>query len=185
MLIAELRLALRDALSDLDTPPVRVVVGSWDGHTRGDERVVVVGLPDAQAMIDAVESAAQGYVSEDAPIARIVDTVLSVAHGRAVIPDDMLGALLGHVVRRQRAARQTDALLDALTPREREVFMVAATGVDKHEIGRLLHISPETARTHLARVMSKLAVSSRAELVARAAALGIDTGYDRSSDERR
>ena len=55
------------------------------------------------------------------------------------------------------------------------MFALAARGCDKFSIGSQLGMSPETARTHLSNIMTKLEVRSRAGLVAAAAAAGLDT----------
>ncbi len=60
--------------------------------------------------------------------------------------------------------------VEPLTPREREVALLASAGVRSREIGERLHLSTRTVDTHLARVYRKLGVSGRAEL---APALGI------------
>ncbi len=53
-----------------------------------------------------------------------------------------------------------------LTHREREVVTLIALGHETAEIGRELHISPETVRTHVRNAMSKLGARTRAQLVA-------------------
>ena len=57
----------------------------------------------------------------------------------------------------------------ALTRRERQVARVLARGATNAEIAQALHVSPNTAKTHTRTVLSKLGVTARRELVARAA----------------
>ncbi len=90
--------------------------------------------------------------------------------GGALVPPDLLGTLLRHLVERQR--RTIDPNLQTLTDREWQVFHLAAQGSRKDEIAEQLFISPATARTHLQRVYRKLGVHSQAELVAIAARAG-------------
>src|SRR5271165_498863 len=63
-----------------------------------------------------------------------------------------------------RSAKATGEL--PLTSREREIVTLIALGQDSAEIARMLHISPETVRTHVRNAMSKLGAHTRAQLVA-------------------
>lgn len=65
------------------------------------------------------------------------------------------------------------ALLDALTPREREVLEVLAHGLDNGAIATRLKISEKTARNHVSSIFSKLGLSSRAQAVALARDAGL------------
>ena len=55
--------------------------------------------------------------------------------------------------------------LDELTPREREVLALIATGLSNEEISRKIFVSPSTVKTHAARAMTKLGARDRAQLV--------------------
>ncbi len=54
----------------------------------------------------------------------------------------------------------------ALTTREREIVTLISLGADTAEMARMLHISPETVRTHVRNAMAKLGARTRAQLVA-------------------
>jgi DNA-binding NarL/FixJ family response regulator len=56
-------------------------------------------------------------------------------------------------------------LLEELTPREREVLVLVGSGLTNAEIAERLVLSPLTAKTHVSRVMVKLAAHDRAQLV--------------------
>ncbi len=137
--------------------------------------VIVAGPADVASMLTAVENGALAYLEADAPFDRFVATVEAARRGEATVPPRMLGALLQNVIERQREARLVARQLEVLSPREREVFELVVQGADKHTLSDRLFISPETARTHIQNVMSKLAVTSRVELVGLAAAAGIPT----------
>jgi DNA-binding CsgD family transcriptional regulator len=78
---------------------------------------------------------------------------------------------LGQLGRRQAIA-STGA--GSLTPREREVVRLAEEGLSAREIGKRLFISERTVETHLANAYAKLGVSSRLELVRKAAELSTE-----------
>ena len=56
----------------------------------------------------------------------------------------------------------------SLTQREREVLRLLADGLANEEIGKTLHISPETVRTHVRKAMAKLEADTRTQAVATA-----------------
>jgi ATP/maltotriose-dependent transcriptional regulator MalT len=62
---------------------------------------------------------------------------------------------------------------DTLTPRERDVLAMISQGFANKRIARTLEISPETVKSHIKRIFSKLAVSTRTEAVSRAGSLGL------------
>lgn len=131
---------------------------------------------DPEAMLDAIESGAAGYAVAGTGLGQLVDAIRTVASGRASIPPVLLGHLLRRVVLRRRAQREALEELEELTPREREVFELAARGYSHREVADKLFISPATSRTHLQRVFSKLDLHSRSELVAMAAQCGLEVG---------
>jgi DNA-binding NarL/FixJ family response regulator len=137
-------------------------------------RPIVLIEGGSDEMLTAIAAGAVGVVEADATFDRIADSVAQVMEGHAVVPPAMLGALLRSVVERHRKERETLAILDVLTPREREVFELTAQGLDRDQIAERLFISPATARTHLQRVFSKLGIHSKAEAVALAARCGLD-----------
>ena len=151
-----------------------VVVATAGQQPVDGYRSVVLIDGTTEAMLDAVAAGAAGVIEADAPFDQIAAAVRQVADGHAVVPPTMLGALLRTVVERHRSEQEARKALDVLTPREREVFELAARGWDRDGIADKLFISPATARTHLQRVFAKLGIHSRAEAVALAARCGLD-----------
>ncbi len=162
-----------DVVVALDLPPDQLAAAD------GGARIGVVALgprDDRAAMLTAIESGARAYLDREAAHGRIAQTVRDVAAGRAVIEPALMGALLRYVVDRRRRESAELQRLEVLTRREREVFELAAAGMDKHAIADELTISPETARTHVERVLVKLGVHSKVELAAIAARCGLLRG---------
>jgi pimeloyl-ACP methyl ester carboxylesterase/DNA-binding CsgD family transcriptional regulator len=75
--------------------------------------------------------------------------------------------------RKSRPRRRTALGVDALSRREREVALLASRGQTAPEIAERLFLSKRTVESHLAAVYIKLGVESKAELIRRAAELGI------------
>ena len=90
-----------------------------------------------------------------------------------------LGLWAGHRLTRRREPRaafeRNDAAIRSLglTPRECEILQLLASGKSTKEIARQLEISPNTAKTHLARVYQKLEVQRRTQAIHRARELAL------------
>jgi LuxR family maltose regulon positive regulatory protein len=65
--------------------------------------------------------------------------------------------------------------LQALSPRETDILTLIAGGLSNKEIARSLYIGPETVKSHLKSVFTKLGVERRAQAVSRAQTLGLVT----------
>lgn len=135
-----------------------------------DERPRILVLDRAVAASDAellraIEAGADGYTTGRGGIAGLADAVRAIAAGRTVVPPDMLGPLLHGLIEQRRASSAAFERLMQLTPREREILLLVADGLDHDDIAEQLFISAETARTHVHRVLRKLDVGSRLEAV--------------------
>ena len=128
--------------------------------------IVLSGEEDEQILIRALEVGASGYFTKEYPLAELIEAARAVHRGETLVPTRMLGPLLTRLLHRRR--QQDDALrqLARLTRREREVLALLADGADNDSIAQALVISPQTARTHIQNVLSKLGVHSRLEAAA-------------------
>ncbi len=135
--------------------------------------LLVDGLPNEEALLQAIEAGVDGYVSGVHGVAGLARAIDAIGRGESVVPSAMLGSLLRRLIHRQREAAQAAERLVDLTRREREVLSLLVDGLDQDAIARELVISPQTARTHLQRVLRKLDVHSRAEAVALVARTGL------------
>jgi DNA-binding NarL/FixJ family response regulator len=129
--------------------------------------VVVLTTYDSDAdILRAVEAGAAGYLLKDTPAAVLADRVRAAARGETVLAPAVASRLVG----RMRA--QQPARAEQLSQRETEVLALAARGLTNAQIGRELHVSEATVKTHLLRASAKLGVSGRTAAVTRA----IETG---------
>jgi len=118
-------------------------------------------------ILRAVEAGATGYLLKDTPRAALADAIRAAARGETVLTGRVAGKLLTGM--RQRA--EPPAV--ALSPRETEVLRLAADGLTNAAIGRALHISQTTVKTHLMRVYEKLGVGDRTAAVSQAIRRGL------------
>jgi two-component system, NarL family, response regulator NreC len=132
-------------------------------------RVLVLTMHDDPAYVrQAFAAGAAGYILKEAAEAELVTAIRTVAAGHPYL-HPMLGARLANADRVTGEAVQSKTLSE----RERDVLHLLALGHTNKEIARLLFISVRTAETHRARIMQKLGIHSRAELVRYALAAGM------------
>jgi DNA-binding NarL/FixJ family response regulator len=130
-------------------------------------RVIVVADEEDEAILArAVEAGASGYLTKECPMTELISATRAVHRGETLIPSHLLGGLLARLIRRRREQDAAYHRIARLTRREREVLRLLANGADNDAIGQALVISPQTARTHIQNVLSKLEVHSRLEAAA-------------------
>jgi DNA-binding NarL/FixJ family response regulator len=129
-------------------------------------RVVVLTTYESDdAILDAITAGASGYLLKAAPEAEILAGVRSVASGGTVMAPAIAVALARGIRQQQAAPRLSD--------REREVLALVAQGLSNPEIGRRLHVTEATVKTHLLHTFEKLGVGDRTRAVTRAMELGL------------
>ena len=142
-------------------------VGATERILAGSSRAKVVVLTTYETDADilrAVEAGASGYLLKDASRADLANAVRAAARGETVLAPSVAGRLVNQV---RRPASQS------LSGREVEVLALVAKGLTNADIGRALHISEATVKTHLLRTFGKLDVSDRTAAVTTAMALGL------------
>jgi DNA-binding NarL/FixJ family response regulator len=128
-------------------------------------RVLVLSSQAAPSWVRrALTAGAAGYLSKRASDRELAAAIRRVASGEGYV-EPSLGATL--VVDNSQAA------LEALSERERDVLQLLALGYTNQEIAARLFISVRTVDTHRAHIMLKLALESRAELVMFSLAHGV------------
>ena len=85
---------------------------------------------------------------------------------KPIDPDELLARVRGHLVRSGVPLQAPDGDAPNLTPREREILALLASGLDQRAIASELVISSKTVGTHIQRILGKLGVGSRAQAVA-------------------
>ncbi len=123
--------------------------------------ILVLTMYQAENMVaDALDAGALGYVLKSDPLDVLVAAVQHVLAGRQYVSPQVHFEPKGTAV-----TSIASRLKNRLTLREREVLQLLSEGRGNKEIGSQLGISPKTAETHRARLMTKLGVHSVASLV--------------------
>ena len=130
-------------------------------------RVLVLTTYDIDEYVyDALGAGASGVLLKDARPEELVDGVRVIAAGDALLAPAVTRRLIEAFVTGAHArVRRHDARLDALTEREREVLGLLAQGMSNAEISAALHVSGNTTKTHVARILAKLALRDRVHAV--------------------
>jgi DNA-binding NarL/FixJ family response regulator len=139
-------------------------------------RVVLLTTFDLDEYVfDGLLAGASGFLLKHAPPEEILLAVRAAAAGDALVSPAPMRRLVEHFVRgRPRAT----ADLDQLTDREREVLAFVVRGLSNAAIARHLVIGETTVKTHVTRILTKLALRDRTQAVI----YGYETGLVRPGD---
>ena len=144
------------------------------GVPDGAQRVLVLTTFDHDEYVfEALRSGASGFLLKDAPPEALVAAVRAVAAGDALLAPGITKRLIEAFARRRD--RTTVSGLDDLTQRELDVFKLVARGLSNAEIAERLFLCESTVKTHVGRVLSKLGLRDRVQLVVLAYESGVVT----------
>jgi DNA-binding NarL/FixJ family response regulator len=130
-------------------------------------RIIVLTTYDSDAdILRAIEAGATGYLLKDAPREELFRAIRAAARGDSVLAP----AVAARLMTRMRAPAEEN-----LSAREIEVLQLVAKGASNKEIGKSLHISTATVKTHLIHIYGKLGVDDRTVAVTKALEKGIIT----------
>ena len=166
----------RSALAEIKTHQPQVALLDYrmpgmDGAevaaaVRRDEmptRVLLLSAHDESAIVyRALQEGAAGFLSKESTRSELVNAVLSCAKGRDVIAPQLAAGLAGEIRRRNEPD------MPVLSPREREVLGLMASGRSIPAMAKELYLAPSTVKTHVQRLYEKLGVGDRAAAVAEA-----------------
>jgi two-component system response regulator NreC len=136
-----------------------------------DTNVLVLTVhAEEEYLVPVVEAGASGYLTKTSADTDLLEAIRIVARGQVFLPPKATTLLL-----KQYKASEGDheAGLKDLSTREQEVLALTAEGFSSREIGKKLFISPKTVDTYRSRIMDKLGLSHRSELVRFALRVGL------------
>ena len=126
--------------------------------------LVVTTFDHDEVVFAALRAGAAGFLLKSAEPEALVDAVRTVARGQGLISPEVTRRLISEFAG-SAPQPQMDPRVDALTPREREVLLLMARGLSNADVGRELVLEPSTVKKHVANVLSKLDIRSRAQAV--------------------
>ncbi|MCW6009382.1 response regulator transcription factor [Micromonospora sp. CPCC 205371] len=131
-------------------------------------RVIILTTFDLDAYVyDALRAGASGFVLKDVTAERLFDAVRVVAAGEALLAPTVTRRLISEFAQMKQEVEPPAAAsqLAALTPRETQVLRLVAEGLSNLEIADRLVVSEETVKTHVSRILTKLALRDRTQAV--------------------
>lgn len=176
-------------LMDIRMPVMDGIEATREITSEGDppSRVLVLTTFDLDEYVyAAVRAGASGYLLKDTPASELVTAIRVIARGDALLSPSVTRRLI-EAFAEQPEPGASPALPEDMTEREREVLVLLAQGLNNREIAERLFIGEATVKTHVSRLLAKLAVRDRVQAVVLAYETGLvrpgaihsDTGDER------
>jgi DNA-binding NarL/FixJ family response regulator len=153
-------------LMDVRMPRLDGIAATRAITAAGPAKVLVLTTFDLDEYVyGALAAGASGFLLKDVTPADLQAAIRIVASGDALLAPAVTRRLITAWTQRTATVATPTAGLEALTDRERQVLRQVAEGLTNAEIGTRLHITPGTAKTHVARLLMKLGARDRVQLV--------------------
>jgi DNA-binding NarL/FixJ family response regulator len=124
-------------------------------------------------VLDAIRAGASGFLLKDVLPVELLHAVRLVHRGEAMLAPSLTRRLLEEFIGRPRSLDRASTPFADLTEREHVVARAVARGLSNAEIGKELFLSEATVKTHVTRVLSKLGVRDRVQIVVAAYESGL------------
>lgn len=139
-------------------------------------KVVMLTVSDQDKdLFEAVKSGAHGYLLKNLEPEELFDYLAGISRGEAPISRTMAAKILNEFAAQAGKARTPEAAEpgEVLTPREREVLKLVASGATNREIARALTLTENTVKNHLRNILEKLHLENRTQAAAYALKKGL------------
>ena len=139
-----------------------------DATLDGTKIVILTTFETDEYVYQALRAGASGFLVKDTEPEELIRAVRVVHRGEALLSPSVTRRLIASLASRApagQAAVRPSPDLARLTEREREVLSLVARGLSNDEIAGKLFQSPLTTKTHVSRIITKLGVRDRAQLV--------------------
>ena len=171
VMLMDVRMPLADGIAATER-----ILGDADREGRTPPRILVLTTFDLdENAARAIRAGASGFVLKDADPEFLLAAIRTVHQGNQVIAATATRELFAHVGRGD-GRRPAPAAWTELTPREREIFALAARGLSNSEIAASEFLSEATVKTHVSRILAKLSLRDRVQLVVFAYEHDLGTG---------
>jgi DNA-binding NarL/FixJ family response regulator len=118
---------------------------------------------------EALSLGAAGYLLKDISPTELIASIRALKAGAVQISPQIVSKLMRSVLAQDsttvRKVAESLEWFESLTPREREIFALIATGYDNAQISRQLHLAEHTVRNHVSSIYSKLGVQDRFQII--------------------
>jgi DNA-binding NarL/FixJ family response regulator len=166
VVVMDIRMPVLDGIE-----ATRVLCGDPTAGT-GPRVIALTTFDTDEEAFAALQAGASGFLLKNAPPEELLTAIRAVASGDAVVAPRITRRLLdrfaGHL-----APPRDSSLLCQLTDRERQVLMLVAHGLSNAEIAERLFVTEATVKTHVGRVLTKLGLRDRVQVVVMAYETGL------------
>jgi DNA-binding NarL/FixJ family response regulator len=141
----------------------------------GASRILILTTYETDEYVaQALRAGASGFIGKGIGAVELLDAVRTIADGETLLSPAATRSLVARFLATPDGApAQHHEQLAVLTPREREMVALVATGLSNQEIAEQMYVSPFTVRAHVQRAMTKLHARDRAQLVVLAYQTGL------------
>jgi DNA-binding NarL/FixJ family response regulator len=161
VVLMDIRMPVMDGIA-----ATTAILEQADREGRPAPRILVLTTFDLdEAATRAIRGGASGFVLKDSDPEFLLAAIRTVHAGTSVIAASATRELFEHFDGRAGAPRSIPEAFATLTTRERDIFQSAARGLSNSEIARLEFLSEATVKTHISRVLAKLSLRDRVQLV--------------------
>ncbi|WP_209560712.1 response regulator transcription factor [Frigoribacterium sp. PvP032] len=169
VVLMDIRMPVMDGIA-----ATSAILADAEAAARRPPRIIVLTTFDLdEAATRAIRGGASGFVLKDADPEFLLAAIRTVHAGTAVIAASATRELFEHFDGRSSRAAAIPPAFSTLTSRERDIFDLAARGLSNSEIAGREFLSEATVKTHISRVLSKLSLRDRVQLVVYAYEHGI------------
>lgn len=137
-------------------------------------RILMLTTFDADEYVfAALRAGASGFLLKDATPEELVQAVRVVAEGDALLSPRITRTLIADYAARPAVPAQNKSLLAGLTDRELDVMRLVSKGLPNAEIAEELFLAEQTVKTHVSRILGKLSLRDRTQIVVSAYESGL------------
>lgn len=160
VILMDIRMPVMDGIQSSEA-----ILSAADARGGARPRIIVLTTFDLdEAATRAIRGGASGFLLKDADPEFLLAAIRTVHAGTSVIAAAATRELFQHFDS-QSGAKAVPPEFHTLTSRENEIFLLAARGLSNSEIARGEFLSEATVKTHISRILSKLSLRDRVQLV--------------------
>lgn len=162
-------------LMDIGMPELDGLAATARLHALGlPTKVLLLTVHDREEyLFKGLQAGAMGYVLKETDLEEFLRAIKTVAAGQVYVQPSMASKLVADYLCRVRTSDKPQELMDALSPREKEILGLIAAGYTSAQIAQKLVLSINTVRSHRDNIMAKLGLHNKAALIRYAVSEGL------------
>jgi DNA-binding NarL/FixJ family response regulator len=161
VILMDIRMPVMDGIRSTEA-----ILSAAEARGGARPRIIVLTTFDLdEAATRAIRGGASGFLLKDADPEFLLAAIRTVHAGTSVIAAAATRELFQHFDSRGAGSRAAPPEFETLTAREHDIFVLAARGLSNSEIARGEFLSEATVKTHISRILSKLGLRDRVQLV--------------------